>query len=105
MPDVTKVCYFVGCETTMTGPTESIAEGMFLTHIQLAHMSNIMAKRTARLNSIQAKAAEDNMKRYEKLVAAGLKKEEVVSLLGTANVVKFEKFRIGPKSKVMSHGK
>ena len=75
MTKVTKVCYFVGCGISMEAPTEEVAEGMFLTHIKLVHLSDLLAERTARINSIQAKNAEENIARYEQLAAAGLKKE------------------------------
>ena len=91
MTETTKVCYFVGCGIKMTAPTPEMAEGMFLTHIQLVHLNDLLTERTARINSIQAKNAEDNMTRYQQLAAAGLEKREILSLIGNPGAVKMEK--------------
>ena len=91
MTKFTRVCYFAGCVTSMEASTEEIVEGMFLTHIKLVHLDDLLAERTARINSIQAKNAEDNVARYEKLRATGLENKEILSLIGNPGAVKMEK--------------
>ena len=88
-----RVCYFSGCDSSMSAPAEDIVEGMFLTHIRLVHLDDLLAERTTRLNSIQAKNAEDNVARFEKLRASGLEPKEIVSLIGNpgASAMKSDK--------------
>ena len=68
--------------------SETDVEGMFLTHIRLIHLSDLLAERTTRLNGLNAKIAEENYARYEKLAAAGLETKEIISLIGSSGTAK-----------------
>ena len=78
-----RVCYFTECRIEITSErSEADAEGLFLTHVQLVHLNDLLTERQTRLNSLNAKMAEDQVKRYEKLAATGLNRREIMSLIG-----------------------
>ena len=84
-----RVCYFTECQVEMTSQiSDADVEGMFMTHIKLIHLNDLLAERQTRLNSINAKIAEENLKRYEKLAAAGLDTKEIMSLIGGSGTTK-----------------
>ena len=76
MMNFTKTCYFEGCTTQMAAATQAQLESMLLLHIKLVHLDDLLKERAMRMNSIQAKNAEDNMKRFQQLATAGLKKQK-----------------------------
>ena len=42
----------------MSASSEEIVEGMFLTHIRLVHLDDLLAERTTKLNAIQDFSSE-----------------------------------------------
>ena len=45
---------------------------MLTFHIKLVHLDKLLEERAMRMNSIQAKYADENMKKFQQLASAGL---------------------------------
>ena len=81
-------CYFEGCTLRMTAGTQDEVDKMLTLDIQLVHLNTMLEERQLALQRIQAKYAEDNVKRYSQLAATGLTNAEVLSLGGHSGTIK-----------------